>query len=1625
MILRALFILVGLMIFPLMASAQCNYQLFASDSLGCENDLINFRIHPKPPVSTTVSWDFELKKVPNTNKPAVIFTRPDTFSVKATLLLPGGRTCELERSDYIVIGPKPVKGTVRASKKLICQRGDTATFIHSGNDEIERTWTIEADIFRDTSRVLQHTFSEAGTPTVQLLLRNKFGCTDKSIFDSLVYVREKPQVEFPYTDTMLCGSGKMPVNVSVKDKYKDLRYQWDFKGAVPRYFTTKEPDSVYYARKGVYSVSLYVFQINGSCSYSHQFDSMIRVSEAPPLELKSEKLSEDDCANNEYLFTFQPDYLDTNKIAWEIIPLGGVNYLDRRRDSLRLYFGEKGVYTIMLSYLQGSCTKKKTVQKKVDENELTPRIVPPDFCSCKVPDTVHFGNASSGNNGPFTYRWTIINGSSSSRKTIVGEEVDVIFDTASQYRIILEMIDTNGCSEYTITTHSVELLSVEIESGFNVACRETAIPLKMDVPCKDSMKSGVWYLYDEKGKLIDKRTGISAPDFVLPSDGLYTLKYELETARGCKAAGEFADYARATEIDSIGFKQEKPRWCKDDQIKVYYYVYPIGFASVIRAYLRDDNGTLDTAKINYEKRYVFFKPKKVGTYDLIIVADAGKCYDSLVVFDEVTVGRVSAQIKLDNRNGCIPLKTYAEAVNIDNLVYGESDTKLQYEWEIKPGTRGDVLQRSAKRTDIIINGAGPADVYLKITNSEGCKFEKTIQNAFNLNFKSAFGLSNKHCRDVPLKPINNSTGQIDRYRWSASPSTVQFIPNANVREPSIVFTQPGQYSVSLKISNDQCEDVITRSISIIDFHMEVSLLDSSPQCSPAAFEFKIASDNVDTFIWDFGDESAPAKTHQKEYLKVYDLSRLDSFRNYFDITLIGFNKEGCRDTIVREDWIHVRGPKAAFEIIDPVGCAPHRVRFRNKTEGETTFYFEYGDWSSADTAEINPHLYHLQNATDTYVVYRPFLVASDRHGCKIRSNTKDSIVVYRPPQPRFTLEQKGICSPAQIELSDQSGFVSRISWRSGNGQRLEDRKPGEKVSFSYPAGTYRAKLVAYNAIGCADSVQSVDFIVYQSPKADFKRESSVGCTGQEIWFESNAKSYYPLENYNWTLTDSLGGKYEFEGEKLNFVPSLQGPYSLQLIIIDSNGCTDTLLRDQYVRIYDSLPVKSPRLYSTSYWTRDKAAVIFEPASKLIFKNYLLYQDREFDSLYSYNRLDSLRIFTRAMLSDGPVCHHLSMIDRCRMAHPSDTHCTVHLRVDSQHLHHAFLKWTAYVGWDNQLEAYKLYRSKGNAYELLAELSPDQLEFHDSSVCDRSYHYFVEAVHEKDYRSQSNRVAFRPDYIYQDEPLDLRLATVRNDSLFVHWEPTKQLNIKQYVIDRKRPYAGWESEYAVSESDTFWIDPRANVHHGSYTYRIRVEDNCGNSSVPGPLASSIFLQAAWHNRVVELNWNRYREWEEGIAEQWLQRKGADEGAFSTLAKQNGSALSFRDTSAFLSQEAPFLYRLIAIRNSEDKRDSSYSQELLVVPPTTIFVPNAFTPNNDGINDVFRPRGVALDTSEGAYELKIFNRWGQLIYKGTKLDIGWNGRFKGPLCEAGLYIYRIECRELSGRELFLSGGVYLLR
>ena len=104
--------------------------------------------------------------------------------------------------------------------------------------------------------------------------------------------------------------------------------------------------------------------------------------------------------------------------------------------------------------------------------------------------------------------------------------------------------------------------------------------------------------------------------------------------------------------------------------------------------------------------------------------------------------------------------------------------------------------------------------------------------------------------------------------------------------------------------------------------------------------------------------------------------------------------------------------------------------------------------------------------------------------------------------------------------------------------------------------------------------------------------------------------------------------------------------------------------------------------------------------------------------------------------------------------------------------------------------------------------------------------------------------------------------------------------------------------------------------------------------------------------------------------------------------------------------------------------SASDEVIINPGICkVYMPNAFTPNGDGKNDLFKVLGTEKLVS---MHLMIFNRWGEMIFETRDKEKGWDGKLNGKLAPVGNYIYMLQFKDVyTPDQQNLKGNLVLIR
>lgn len=111
-----------------------------------------------------------------------------------------------------------------------------------------------------------------------------------------------------------------------------------------------------------------------------------------------------------------------------------------------------------------------------------------------------------------------------------------------------------------------------------------------------------------------------------------------------------------------------------------------------------------------------------------------------------------------------------------------------------------------------------------------------------------------------------------------------------------------------------------------------------------------------------------------------------------------------------------------------------------------------------------------------------------------------------------------------------------------------------------------------------------------------------------------------------------------------------------------------------------------------------------------------------------------------------------------------------------------------------------------------------------------------------------------------------------------------------------------------------------------------------------------------------------------------------------------------------------YRVTAYKTSNNAI-TSLSNTVAVIPYMSVYIPNSFTPNGDGLNDHFGAYGEAIRE----FKLQVFNRWGQMIFETNSITTRWDGTFDGDKVPMGTYAFRMSAKGITGGQTEKNGTV----
>lgn len=1196
---------------------------------------------------------------------------------------------------------------------------------------------------------------------------------------------------------------------------------------------------------------------------------------------------------------------------------------------------------------------------------------------------------------------------------------NINFDYPGWYTGQLIVKNSNACVDTIIKDSIIKVVGLKIDFNYSTdLCIPYSTTLTPQIIANenDGIKDSLAYNWKDLsliGKISD--TAAQSPAYETQNIGNNKISLEVTSKNGCTR-----NISKSFETGVKALISHKPTYCKKE---------PVWFRDSSDAIVKNTNRKWIVSPANY----AVISPND-SAKDIKITFLIDTCFTiKLVAIRDIVNSSYSC---IDTATEKICLQTpKPDFVASDTIVYcaktsGIIDFKstskgnpVLYYWNFGDGNTLKTSNDKPTHTYTRNNPPG-YDVSLVAENANGCKDTILKKNYLKIIGPVPEFTTNIHqgCDSITVK-FTDKSKYVKSFYFDYDDGTL----DSNIiglHDYVITDTTDSFTFIPTMLAVDQfnCNDYYQDTIKLYKTPLPTFSADSLTGCLPLTVKFHDQTKNSISWQWDFdndGTYDAKGRKAKFTYKK----------NGNFDVKLKIKSTGNCEDTIVYKDFVKIKAtPIADFNVSKAVACDTFLVKFENKSTLFDEFILDYGN-GNADIDRTVDQVYGFDysNKSDTTYFF-PRLIAKNNTGCG--DTLKKTIRVLRGVEPSLSISPTLGCRPLKVTFEDNSPNIKSRNWDFNNDGVYDDGSKKQFYTFQNP-GEFSFQVALENKLGCKDTIQKKNNIkVHDLPQVSVSEPDTLYCISDSIFLFGNSNSPIGIANWDWTAFNNKGVFATSQKQNPVFKFSSENQLIASLTVTDSNGCSSS--DSVTLNITDGTMSNSEIQYITVDQNKD-LKIIWSKNKAKEFEGFILARDSISNWIYqSANPSDTL--FTDKNpdvdVQSGPYCYFLQSEDFCgNISLLGNQHCSVFLTVKSTNPSENILEWSPYTGW-GQVGDYQIYRSlDGTYFSLLTTLDNNQNSYIDANLCDSNYYYFILANHPtKDFHSQSNIAMNNPPYIYQSKPLRMRYASVLNDSsIIVTWDKSVQKNVDYYTLFRGIDTLQVSDRAVIN--DTFFIDSDVKPNKYSYQYKVQVTDQCQNISPVSNSGKTILLKTKVDREKdrINLNWTPYQFWENGISQYKIELRDSTR-KFKELTATPENVTSYIDKELHSDLDSAYCYRIVALENTIDG-DMSYSNSTCSILPSRIFVPTAFSPNNDGLNDLFLVSAISVFKNEKvkykSFKLKIFNRWGDLVFETNNPLVGWDGTLDGRVCPNDAYIYWIKALGTDGQDFFVTGTITLIR
>jgi gliding motility-associated-like protein len=358
-----------------------------------------------------------------------------------------------------------------------------------------------------------------------------------------------------------------------------------------------------------------------------------------------------------------------------------------------------------------------------------------------------------------------------------------------------------------------------------------------------------------------------------------------------------------------------------------------------------------------------------------------------------------------------------------------------------------------------------------------------------------------------------------------------------------------------------------------------------------------------------------------------------------------------------------------------------------------------------------------------------------------------------------------------------------------------------------------------------------------------------------------------------------------------------------------------------------------------------------------------------------------------------------------------------------------IQWNSYPSLPKQVQSYSVFYSVGGSgFTEAAQVTPDKT---DLSINDFTFNvqycFIVRANLESGLFPGSNKNCLLSKMQRPPEWINADYATVTPEKeIVLSFKIDPSSEIRNFRLDRKTGSPDSFQEIYRSSSvsgSVLYNDGDADITKINY-YRLSAINNCNTLITSSNIASNIVLSLERKNDEIKLMWNPYKEWkgEVGSYKLYASTGGVmKERAFvspaDTALTIHYSDLMYEVTGG----EVCFMIMAVESSNPHGVTGESRSSVACIPVSEVITVPNTFTPDNNGVNDLFGP---VLSFTPSDYLLIITDLQRKTLFESSAFEEKWDGTRNGDPLPEGVYLWFLKVRTPSGKEITRTGSVAII-